>query len=419
MTEKRLLILGSAEDFVKLTQYAVKRGIYTVVADARWGEAKKFATKSYTVNLEDYELIDQIIREEKIDHVLTSYSDILFEMMVKISERNKLPCYCTEIKMRYLRDKFLMKQMLEKLGIKTQKAQLINSVELEEKDIQIPYPCVIKPLDSWGSRGLRIVHNFEEVQSCLKDCMQYSTAGNSVLLECINYGYELNVMSWVKDGKIFLMEFGDRETTGMTVDVLPHQAREIFPSVFYYELENEVRQLLKKIAGFCGIKEGPLSMQFFYENGEIYVGEVTGRFFGCHQGIMPVINGIDLNELLVNMIYFPEENNVILKKEKKALDHYTIALYLLPEKGVVKSFGNVMSFKNEHCDEFTVYIKPNVSTSMETWIARIYAHFKTREEADAYTENLYSNMFVPGLDGKNLVMPNKLTQYDGKKWKKL
>lgn len=419
MNEKRLMILGSAEDFIRLTQYAVERGIYTVVVDAQYVEAKKYATKAYRVDISDYELIDQIIKKEKIDHVLTSYSDILFEEMVKISSRNNLPCYCTEEKMHYLRDKFLMKDMLKKLDINTQKAQLLNTTELNENDIIIPYPSVMKPLDCWGSKGLKIVHNFSELQIYLKECMRYSSSGSNALLESINYGYELNVMSWVKDGNIFLMEFGDRETTGMTLDVLPHQAREIFPTIFYEELENEVRTILKKIASFCEIKEGPLSMQFFYENGEIFVGEVTGRFFGCHQGIMPVINGIDLNELLINMIYFPEENNKILEKEKNTLDHYTIALYLLPEKGIVKNLGNVMDFKNEHCDEFTVYVKPNVSTKMETWIARIYAHFNTRDEADIFTKNIYDNLFVPGIDGKNLVMQNVLPEYNGKKWSKL
>ena len=33
MSDKRLLILGSVEDFTGLTKYAVERGIYTVVAD--------------------------------------------------------------------------------------------------------------------------------------------------------------------------------------------------------------------------------------------------------------------------------------------------------------------------------------------------------------------------------------------------
>ena len=40
---------------------------------------------------------------------------------------------------------------------------------------------------------------------------------------------------------------------------------------------SELYTILKKIASFCEIKEGPLSMQFFYENGEIYIGEFLNK----------------------------------------------------------------------------------------------------------------------------------------------
>lgn len=417
MSEKRLLILGSSEDFVELTKVSVRKGVYTVVADGFYGEAKQYADKAYTVNISDTELLDQICRTENIDHIVTSFSDNLFEIMVYVSARNNLPSYCPVTKVRYLRDKVLMKQMFAELGINSAKGQLIDKSELKECDVTIPYPCVVKPLDGWGSKGMRIVHNFEELKSHLLKSMSFSTSGNHAMLEEINMGYEINVMSWIKDGKAYLIEFGDRETTGMTKDKLPHQSREIFPSVFYAELEDRVKNILEKVADFCEIKEGPLSMQFFYENGEISVGEVAGRFFGLGQGIVPVINGINLNELLINMLYFPEENYEILEKEKYANDHCSFALYLLPEKGVVRDLGNVMDFKNDHCDEYKVYVKPGVSTTMEPWIVRVYAHFDTREEADAYTENIYNNLYVPGLDGENLVMSNKLVVYDGKRWK--
>lgn len=415
----RLLVLGSLDDLVKLTKLSVSRGIYTVVVDGNDGEAKKYASKSYKVDLNDTRLLDQIIREEKIDHVLTSFSDILFELMVKTSERNMLPCFCPPEKMRFLRDKMMMKRMFQELDIPSAPAQKVTSENLKQ-DICIPYPCALKPLDGWGSRGLSIVHNDDELRLRLKDSTGFSTSGYEAILESINMGYELNVMSWIKDGNVFLIEFGDRETSGMSADTLPHQSREIFPSIFYKELELMVKEYLIRVADYCGIKEGPLSMQFFYENGQTTVGEVCGRFFGYGQGIVPIINDIDPNELLLNMIYSPEDNNRILEKTERAFDHCSVALYLLPKPGgIVRDLGNVMSFRNEHTDFFKVFAEPGVSTSFIPWIAWIYAHFGTREEADAYTKNIYENLYVPDLYGNNLVMTNSLVSYDGKKWENI
>ena len=419
MNEKRLLILGSLEDLLILTKLAVSRGIYTVVADGNDGIAKKHASKAYTFDLHDTDMLDRIIKEERIDHVLTSFSDILFEMMVKTCERNQLPCYCPADKMRYLRDKNMMKEMFKKLGIPSANAQRLVSDCISEDDITIPFPCVVKPADGWGSKGLKIVHSYQELKDHVEDSMNLSTSGCEAMLETINMGYELNVMSWIKDGKVYLVEFGDRETSEMTEDSLPHQSREIFPSVFYRELEDIVKNTLLKVANYCGIKEGPLSMQFFYENGEISVGEVCGRFFGYGQGIVPVISGLDPNELLLNMVYSPEANNEVLRKTELAFDHCSVALYILPKPGMIRDIGNVMDFKNEHTDFFRSYVKPGVSTQYIPWIVWIYAHFDTREEADIYTRDLYENLFVPDLDGNNLVSSNSLVSYDGKKWKSM
>lgn len=417
MEEKRLLIFGSVKEFNRLTQYSVERGIHTVVVDAYQGEAKKFATKSYDVDLRDNDLVDQIIKEERIDHIISSYSDNMFEMMVNASNRNNLPTFCPISKVRYLRDKGLMKNMFEELGIRTANAQMIDIENFSGNNIKTPFPCVVKPLDGWGSKGVKLVHDFQELTNYLSKTISFSTSGRYALLEEINMGYEINVMSWIKDGKAYIIELGDRETTGMTKDKLPHQSREVFPSIYYKEVESRVREMLEKISRYCEIQEGPLSIQLFYESGDISVGEVAGRFFGDAQGLVPVINRIDLNELLINMLYFPNENYELLKNEKRAFDHCSIALYLLPERGIVRDLGNIMEFKNEHCDEYKVYVKPGMSTTMAPWIVSVFAHFNTRKEADEYTRNIYNNLYVPGLDGKNLVMTNKLVVYDGKKWK--
>ena len=206
MNDKRLLILGSVEDFTGLTKYAVERGIYTVVADAYPGEAKEYATKSYTVNLNDTELIDMICKEEKIDHVLSSFSDNLFEMMVYASERNHLPCFCPASKVRYLRDKILMKKMLHELNIPTADGEIIDVAEIEKKTIALPFPCVIKPLDGWGSKGMRIVYNENELGEFIAQSSSFSTAGSKAMVEAINLGHEINVMSWIRNGKVYLME---------------------------------------------------------------------------------------------------------------------------------------------------------------------------------------------------------------------
>lgn len=411
MRERRLMILGSKEDFSNLTQVAVSKGIYTVVVDGNNGEAKKYASKSYTVDVNDDELIDLICKEERIDHVLSSFSDYLFEQMVYISNRNNLPCFCSKEKIKYLRDKMYMKEMFRLLDIPTNQAQVIDYNKVSLDYIMIPFPFIVKPSNGWGSKGVWIANNFNELKNILSNDMK-SASSDSFMIESLNKGYEINIMSWIRDNEVFILEFGDRETSGANKHTIPYLSREIFPSFFYDELKNTIVEYLKKIAKFIGIKEGPLSMQLFYDENEIKVGEVAGRFFGLGQGIVPVINGIDLNELLINMIYFPENNTEILKNVRNNFNHYSVALYLKAKKGIVRDLGNVSKFnKGSHINEFKVFAEIGKSTSTIPWIARIYAHFNSKVEADMFTQKIYDELYIPNLDGENLVATNEIVEY--------
>jgi formate-dependent phosphoribosylglycinamide formyltransferase (GAR transformylase) len=77
------MILGSSEEFEDLVQLAVRQGIYTVVCDGyRGNPAKKWADRAYDENIFDVEAVAEICRRERVDHILTAYSDVLFEQTV-------------------------------------------------------------------------------------------------------------------------------------------------------------------------------------------------------------------------------------------------------------------------------------------------------------------------------------------------
>ena len=90
----KVLILGTLGEFTELVQKAKKRGYEVVVCDGYPdGIARKYADKDYTIPVTDIDSIAQMCREEKIDGIITSFSDLLLECMVKIAAKAGLPCY--------------------------------------------------------------------------------------------------------------------------------------------------------------------------------------------------------------------------------------------------------------------------------------------------------------------------------------
>lgn len=413
---KRLLILGSVEDFTCLTKQAVDRGIYTVVVDAaHYGEAKKIACKAYDVAIDDRDGINSIIRFEKIDHVLTSFSDNLYEYSVNYSVDNGLPTNIAYDKVRYLRDKILMKKMFAELGIPTARAQKIDIDNCSAESLELQYPLILKPFDGWGSKGMYVVNSFDEIKSAMYISASYSTTPTTAMVEERNIGKEINAMTWVKDGTVTFVELGDRETSGGSSKNLPYPSREIFPAVYYDEIVDTIRNYVLKVSEYVGMTEGPISIQLFYDHAskKLSVGEVAGRFFGLGQGVTPLINGVDINTLLLNMVYDPEKNWGELKHYEKGNDHCSFDLHITPLAGVVRDLGNIGDFvNNPHVIESTIYAYPGVSTKLIPYIIRLYCRFETREEADAFTDDVYGNIFVPGLDGQNLCRSFERPVYD-------
>ena len=116
----RIFILGSSEEFIQLVKLSKARGICTIVCDGNPdGPAKKEADIVYDVDVRSTEKIAEICRKERVDGILTAFSDLLLECMVKIAAKAGLPCYLIPEQLKFYRDKSVMKKMFASLDIPT------------------------------------------------------------------------------------------------------------------------------------------------------------------------------------------------------------------------------------------------------------------------------------------------------------
>ena len=166
---KRLLILGTLGEFEQLVQKARARGIYTIVCDGYPdGPARAFADESYVIPVTDTDRIAALCKEKQVDGILTSFSDLLLECMVKISAKAGLPCYLNPEQLPWYRDKSATRGLLEELGLPSPGfAKIPTSGLAPELIAHLHFPLVTKPLDKYGSRGIYVVHNLEELKQAI------------------------------------------------------------------------------------------------------------------------------------------------------------------------------------------------------------------------------------------------------------
>ncbi|MBR5337276.1 MAG: ATP-grasp domain-containing protein [Lachnospiraceae bacterium] len=418
--DHKLLILGSMDEFVGLTQKSVARGYETFVCDGyNFGPAKRFADHSYNIDIRNVEKIAALIREEKIDGIISSFSDILFEYLVKIADLTGLKTYCSVEKSAYLRDKPKMKEMFEKLGVPFAKSRIFTSVPGENDIAGLKAPLVMKPLDGYGSRGIFVVGSAKEIAERFNTTAGYSSDKKTVIVEEYNDGYEINMMNWVVDGEVHVISLADREKSVEIKGDIPHVSRIAYPSRIMEHVYSDAREIVSKVAEYTGIKNGPLCMQFFYRPGDgIRVCECAGRIFGYEHELVEYGSGLAIEDLLLDYVYDEENIKTRLSGHDPFAFKNVAGLYFHGFEGKVTwSFDEAKKVIDSlgAIDHLFYYTKGEAichEIGNTSYILRVFIGGQNRDDLDALTNKYYDQMRVLDKDGKNVLYSSQMKEYD-------
>ena len=421
----KVLILGTLGEFTELVKKAKEKGYETVVCDGYAdGIARTYADKAYTIPVTDVDAIALMCREEGVDGIITSFSDLLLECMVKIADKAGLPCYLKPEQLSWYRDKSACRDVLDKLGLPAPGFRKI-SVELlkqgSEEEIQqsianLQYPLISKPLDKYGSRGIFIIKDQEQLAGSVRKTAEFTDL-DEILIEEYNDGFEFNMMTWVSDGAVRVISIADREKTQFAEGELPESTRNVYPSCLIDKVEEPAVSLLQSYIEYTGQKEGPLSMQFFWKAGEgIQVCEIAARFFGYEHELTDMVYRFNMEELLLNYVYDNEYVTKMLEAQdiRKPLMHGAVLYFhgrlkqiqeqqaayeLAEDKAVVKPW-----IFYEAGEEVVAY-GPN------PYLALYYIEAGSREELDEISRDFFEKMSMTDPDGEEIVFQNKIPKY--------
>ena len=411
--EKRLLILGTQFEMTRLVQMSRERGYYTVVCDGyEDGPARAYADKTYTVDVRNTDEIAAICAEEKIDHIITSFSDIMFECMVLIADKAGIPCYITPQQLPAYREKETTKALCSELGIRVPRFVLLQEGFKDEDISQIRFPAVIKPRDSYGSRGLTIVHNVEQIREAFADAASYSS-DHSALLEELSRGQELNCMAMVVDGEVKLISVADRMTSPWDEHHIPVNYANHYPSRYYDDAAPKVRELLQKFADATGQKYGPISTQCFYDGESIEVCEIAGRMFGFEHELVTMSSGLDVEKLLLDMLYEPDELKKSMEQHNARGNSYALGIYLTSiREGVITDQSALRDLASAAGVTESVLFNQEGETAVpfgpRQYFARYYLQADTEKEIISEEEYVLAHASALDQNGEELLFLPRL-----------
>ena len=406
--QERVLILGSMDEFVELVKTAKERGYYVIVCDGyKDGPAKKEADKYYNIDVRNVEDIVKICKKENITGIMGSYSDVLFEQITLIADKAGLKWYVKPEKLKYYREKDEMKSLFRKLDIKTPNSKVITREFCDEDFEDMCFPIVAKPVNGYGSKGIRLINSKKELEGLFDEIVEYSTIKDRIIIEDYINAKEHNLMGFVADGEVFIIGIGDREKNPIQGNSIPLLNRIVYPSRDIDEVYIKAKTILQKFADYTGQKWGPLCMQFFFDT-EIYVCEIAGRFLAYEHEMITYASGLNYEELLLDYLYDEQKAKETLKKHSPFFEKNVAGLYMLAENGECAQKQTCVDEieKWKGVFEARKYYKDGEKIDLykKSYFARFYIESDSRKELDELTDRIFKNFSIISTENREIAI---------------
>ncbi len=406
---KTLLILGATAYSINVIKTAKNMGIRTIAVDpVKGAKAKKYADLSFDVDTTDIETLYRIALDEKVDGVFTGYSDVNLFSARALCDKLGLPFYGTLEQIKKTTDKLLFKEMCRKYGVGT-------VPQYDESDLEnVPYPIIIKPADSYGSKGISVCYSYADTPAAVEKARKYSKT-SQIIVEKYMGGYDVvNIDYVMQDGKILLSAFGDRYVNTEQKGLSPLTAAGLYPSKYLDKYLANANAKVQKMFYEEGMHNGTVFIQSFFDGEEFYFFEMGYRT-GGGQGSIPLkaICGLDYVEYLINFALTGKMSEHDLSKlANPSYDKCSCALVVILKAGVIGKIEgldaiaalpqniNITQFYDEGEE-----VKPTVIGNLGQSLCRMHFVADTPAELKEVVQTANRLLKVTSTEGENMIVP--------------
>ena len=297
---KRLLIIGASILQLPAIKKAKELGHYVAVADFNPNAVGiPYADEFYNASTIDIEAICKVAEEFKPDGIMTLATDMPMRSIAAATSRLGLPGISMDTAVKST-DKGEMIKAFKEHGVESPWFYIIENVsKLNALLPQLSYPCILKPTDNAGSRGVMLVESVEE----LLEAYQYSVSqsrGGLVILEEYMTGPEVSVEVMVVDGEPHVLQVTDKLTTGAPYFVeMGHNQ----PSMLPAEDVERIKDLACRAVKSVGINCGPSHVEIKLTPTGPKMVELGARMGGdcITTHLVPLSTGIDMIKATIDV----------------------------------------------------------------------------------------------------------------------
>jgi len=279
--KKRGLFLGGAHSQVPILEEAKRRGHYVITCDyLPDNPGHKIADEYHNVSTTDIPGVIALAQRVKPDYIMAYASDVAAMTAAVVSEKLGLKYNSVE-SVRLLSEKNAFRALQKRLGLNVPSFATLGPKEgAEALQDWGNYPCIVKPTDSAGSKGVVRVDCSKEFDQAISHARSFSRSGNVIVEEFIdNLVADLHGDGFVQDSKLVFLHLGDHVYSTGNNPFNPMGT--IWPSRANKEYISEISNLVDTIIRTSGFENGAINVEARVSSkGRAYVMEIGARCGG-------------------------------------------------------------------------------------------------------------------------------------------
>lgn len=295
---KKIMLLGGLRYLLPVIEAAHKQGYYVITVDYLPDNiAHKYSDEYHNVSIIDKDAVLALARELQIDGIMSFAVDPGVVTAAYVQEQMELPAFGPYESVCILQNKDKFRNFLTQHGFNVPKAKGFSSVEEAMAETYwYPWPVIVKPTDSAGSKGVTKVDRPEDLRSALECAFQHSICKRVIVEEFIEkQGCSSDTDSFSVDGELKFVSFSAQRFDSNAANPYTPSAYS-WPSTMTKEQEKELTSELQRLLKLLNMRTSIYNIETrIGTNGKPYIMEVSPRGGGNRLAeMLRYATGVDL-----------------------------------------------------------------------------------------------------------------------------
>ena len=358
MKQKKLMLLGGLRYLLPVIEAAHKLGIYVITCDYIPDNiAHKYSDEYHNVSIVDKEAVLELARKLQIDGIMSFAVDPGVVTAAYVQEQMGLPGNPYE-SVCILQNKDRFRNFLTQHGFNVPKAKGFASIaEALAEAYWYPWPVIVKPTDSAGSKGVTKVDRLEDLEPALKVAFEHSLSGRVIVEEFIEkQGCSSDTDCFSIDGELKFVSFSAQRFDEKAPNPYTPSAYS-WPSTFTKEQEEYLTSEIQRLLTLLGMRTSIYNIETRVgTNGKPYIMEVSPR--GGGNRLAEMIRFATGVELIMNAVRAAVGEEIVGVEQKPYDGHWAEVVLHSDKEGIFQELLIDASVVNARVVETDLWVKP-------------------------------------------------------------